>query len=66
MHSDDEAFDSQRAVFVERAHEALDAVLEHIPFDSAADQMSVRFLRQRLPPPAALQVLTEQLILQSS
>ena len=41
---------------MERAHKALDTVLQRIPFDSAADEMSVRFLRQRLPHPDVSQV----------
>ena len=60
MHSADEALEADRAAFVERAHSALDAVLQSIPYDSTADQIAARFLRQRLPPPAtALQVLPE-------
>ena len=51
MHSADEAVETERAAFVERAHSVLDAVLQNIPFDSTADQMAARFLRQRLPPP---------------
>ena len=53
MHSADEANEAERAAFVERAHSALDAVLQSIPFDSTADQIAARFLRQRLPPPIA-------------
>ena len=41
---------------MERAHKALDAVLQRIPIDSVADEMSVRFLRQRLPHPDDSQV----------
>ncbi len=57
LHSDDGALETERTAFMERAHTALDAVLQHIPFDSTADQMAVRFLQQRLPPPAPSQVL---------
>lgn len=53
MHSADEALEAERAAFVERAHRALDAVLQNVPFDSTADQMAASFLRQRLPPPAS-------------
>ena len=56
MHSDDGSLESCRAAFMDRAHKALDAVLQSVPFDSAADQMSVRFLRQRLPHPYVPQV----------
>ena len=59
MHSADEALDAERAAFAEKAHSALDAVLQNIPFDSTADQMAASFLRHRLPPPAsAIQVAT--------
>ncbi len=59
MASDDEAVQAQRAAFTERARLAFEVVLEQVPFDSTADQMAARFLRQRLPPSAAgLQVLT--------
>ena len=54
MHSADEALEAEREAFVERAHSALDAVLQNIPFDSTADQMAASFLRQRLPPPASV------------
>ncbi|CAL5225676.1 g8539 [Coccomyxa viridis] len=54
MHSTDEALEIERAAFVERAHSALDAVLQNIPFDSTADRMAALFLRQRLPPPASV------------
>ena len=56
MHSEDGSLESHRAAFVERAHKALDAVLQRVPFDSVADEMSVRFLRQRLPHPDDSQV----------
>lgn len=56
MHSEDESLESHRAAFIKRAHKALDTVLQSVPFDSAADEMSVRFLRQRLPPPDVPQV----------
>lgn len=59
MHSANEALDAERAAFVEKAHSALDCVLQNIPFDSTADQMAASFLHQRLPPPAsAIQVPT--------
>ena len=56
MHSEDGSLKSHRATFMERAHKALNTVLQSVPFDSAADEMSVRFLRQRLPPPEVPQV----------
>ena len=56
MHSEDASLESHRAAFMERAHKALDTVLRRVPFDSAADEMSVRFLRQRLPHPDVSQV----------
>ena len=56
MHSEDGSLASHRMAFIERAHKALDTVLQSVPFDSAADEMSVRFLRQRLPHPDASQV----------
>ena len=56
MHSEDASLESHRAAFMERAHKALDAVLQRIPIDSVADEMSVRFLRQRLPHPDDSQV----------
>lgn len=59
MASDEETVQAQRTAFAERARSAFKAVLEHFPYDSTADQMAARFLRQRLPPPAAAsQVLT--------
>ena len=62
MHSTDEALEIERAAFVERAHSALDAVLQNIPFDSTADRMAALFLRQRLPPPASVSEVTAGLL----
>ena len=56
MHSEDGSLESHRVAFIERAHKALNTVLQSVPFDSAADEMSVRFLRQRLPHPDVSQV----------
>lgn len=50
-HSDDHD-NPQRAAFIDKIMECMAIVSQSIPWDSAADQLAVKFLQSRLPLPA--------------